>query len=100
MNDSEFDELLRVARGKDFLPPSFQHEVWRRIECAERSPSRLAVWFEAAAVGLGRPWAAATAVAATITFGLWFGAVSAPEPKDASKAYAESISPFAHSHGR
>ena len=100
MNDSEFDELLRVARGKDSLPPSFRHEVWRRIECAERSPSRLAAWFEAAAVGLSRPWAAVAAVAATVTFGLWFGALSAPGSKDASQVYAESISPFAHSHGK
>ena len=96
MNDSEFDDLLRTARGTDPLPPSFRQGVWHRIECAGQASTGLAAWLESVASRLARPWAAVAAVTATVTFGLWLGFVSAPEPKDAKVAYAESISPFAH----
>jgi hypothetical protein len=98
MNDSEFDDLLRTARSSEPLPPSFRHGVWHRIECAGtgRSSAGLAAWLESVASTLARPWAAAAAVAVTVTTGLWFGLASAPGPRDAKVAYAESISPFAH----
>jgi hypothetical protein len=96
MNDSEFDDLLKTAREMDPLPPSFRQGVWHRIECAGQPSAGLATWLESVAFTLARPWAAVAAVTATVTIGLWFGVASAPEPKDAKVAYAESISPFAH----
>ncbi len=96
MNDSEFDDLLRTARGKVPLPGSFRQGVWHRIErTAAESPRGLA-WFQGLVAVFARPWGAATGLAATVAVGLWLGAVSIPEPKDAKVAYAESISPFVH----
>jgi len=97
MNDSEFDDLLRTASGTEPLPPSFRQGVWHRIECASQPSTGLGAWLESVAATLARPWTALAAVAATVTIGLWFGVVTAPEPKDAKLSYAESISPFAHS---
>jgi hypothetical protein len=96
MTDSEFDDLLKAARGAEPLPPLFRQGVWHRIECAGQPSAGLAAWFGAMASTLARPWAAVAAVAATVTVGLWFGFASAPEPQDSKAAYAESISPFAH----
>ncbi len=79
------------------MPPSFRHAVWQRIEHADQGPAGLAAWLEFLAARLARPWAAASVVAVTVSTGLWFGVATAPEPKDAKTAYAESISPFAHS---
>lgn len=93
MNDSEFDDLLKAARGNDPLPHSFKQGVWHRIESAAAEPPTV---FQA----LGHQWVAALGVAAMVVAGLWLGEISIPETKDARAAYAESISPFAHAHGK
>jgi hypothetical protein len=98
MNDSEFDELLKSARGSSPLPASFRQGVWSRIESADTELPREATWFQSVIGALLRPWGAATAMAATVVAGIWLGAASVPETRDAKVAYAESISPFAHAH--
>jgi len=95
MNDSEFDDMLRTARGKVPLPDSFRHGVWQRVESAALDSAGAMRWWRTAATALLRPWNAAAGLAATVALGLWLGAATAPEPKDARTAYAESISPFA-----
>ena len=98
MNDSEFDDLLRTARGDVPLPGSFRQGVWHRIESgALESPRRL-VWLHSMVAAFLRPWGAAVGLAATVAAGIWLGAASIPDAKDAKVAYAESISPFAHVH--
>lgn len=93
MNDSKFDDLLKAARGDVPLPQSFKQGVWHRIESAADGPQAIFPSF-------GRPWVAALGVAASVVAGLWLGAISIPEIKDTQTAYAESISPFAHAHGK
>ncbi|WP_035610435.1 hypothetical protein [Haloferula sp. BvORR071] len=97
MNDSEFDELLRrAARDEAPLPPSFRQGVWHRIEMAAQHPPEGIPWLAAVAAVFSRPWGAFASVATTVALGLWLGAASLPEAPDAKAAYAESISPFAH----
>jgi hypothetical protein len=96
MNDSEFDDLLRTAKGEVPLPGSFRQGVWHRIESTAAESPRGLAWFQELVAVLVRPWGAAAGVAATVAAGLWLGAASIPEAKDAKVAYAESISPFAH----
>ena len=98
MNDSEFDDLLRTARVDVPLPGAFRQGVWHRIESAAlESPRRLA-WLSSLVAAFIRPWGAAVGMAATVAAGIWLGAASIPEAKDAKVTYAESISPFAHVH--
>lgn len=98
MNDSEFDDLLRTARGADPLPASFRQGVWHRIESAAVDTPHGAAWLRAAASVLLRPWGAVASVTATVALGLWFGVASIPDRQETKVAYAESISPFAHPH--
>ncbi|RYD33820.1 MAG: hypothetical protein EOP86_12480 [Verrucomicrobiaceae bacterium] len=98
MNDSEFDDLLRAARGSQPLPASFRQGVWRRIENAQAPiPSP---WYETVIGLITRPLGVVTGLAATVAFGLWLGAVTAPGPPDSRSAYIESINPFSHTHLR
>lgn len=100
MNDTEFDHLLRTTR--DFVPlsPSFRQGVWERLATAEAGCSSEIVRFPKRLTTCTRPWGAAASIAAMVTLGLWLGATTAPEAKDAKVAYAESISPFAHAYGK
>jgi hypothetical protein len=98
MNDSEFDDLLRTARGEVPLPDSFRHGVWQRVEAVAFDRAGALPWWRSAAVAVLRPWNAAAGLAATVALGLWLGAATAPEPEDTKTAYAESISPFAQAH--
>jgi hypothetical protein len=100
MNDSEFDDLLRTARGETPLPPSFRQGVWHRIESAAAESAPGLGWFQELIAVFARPWAAVAGVAATVAAGMWLGAASIPEAKDAKLAYAESISPFVHANHR
>jgi hypothetical protein len=98
MNDSEFDDLLRTARGNVPLPGSFRQGVWHRIESAGLEPARGFAWFNILVAAFVRPWGAAVGVVATVAAGIWLGAASMPDAKDAKVAYAESINPFAHAY--
>jgi len=95
MNDSDFDDMLRSARTASPLPSSFRQGVWRRIEndAAEVRGS----WFREILTAVTRPWGTAAGLAATVTLGLWLGAVTSPGEKQAQVAYANSISPFTQS---
>lgn len=95
MNDSDFDDMLRSARTASPLPSSFRQGVWRRIEndAAEVRGS----WFQEILTAVTRPWGTAVGLAATVTLGLWLGAITSPGEKRAQVAYANSISPFTQS---
>jgi hypothetical protein len=94
MNDHQFDEFLRTAKNECPLPSSFRQGVWSRIESA---PAECGVggakWKRLFNV-FSQPWGAAAGLAATILLGLWLGAVSAPTPVNAERAYVQSVSPF------
>lgn len=99
MNDREFDDLLRAADPPAPLPASFQQGVWNRIESrAVSDPTAGMVGFRPRAPKYIGIWGAAAGIAAMMALGLWLGAVTAPEPKDAKLVYAESISPIARTH--
>ncbi|MEO5715863.1 MAG: hypothetical protein ABIT37_20455 [Luteolibacter sp.] len=100
MKDSEFDDLLRTTRDDVPLPLLFHQEVWQRIENAEADRSPEIVRFPPVMAAIARPWGAVAGVAAMVTLGLWLGAATVPEGKDAKLAYAQSISPFAHSNDK
>ncbi len=100
MNDSELDNLLRATCDEVPLPPSFNREVWQRIENAESEVPAEIIIFPPVMNRITRPWGAVAGIAAMVTLGLWLGAATVPETKDAKQAYAESISPFAHGHGK
>ena len=100
MNDSEFDDLLRTARGEGPLPASFRQGVWHRIENAAAESAPGLGWIHDLIAVFARPWAAAAGVAATVMAGLWLGAASIPKANEAKFAYAESISPFIHATHR
>lgn len=100
MNDKEFDDLLKLARGTCPLPTSFRQGVWGRIERAESEVSKGTAWFPTVIGAVVRPWGAVVGMAATITAGIWLGSASIQEADDPMQAYGQSISPFAHTHGR
>lgn len=98
MKDTEFDDLLRNARGDISVPDSFRSEVWNRIAAeGQRSPL---TWIHSLVDGFVRPWSAFCGVTATVALGLLLGALSAPGSTDPKMAYAESISPFLQSAQR
>jgi hypothetical protein len=92
MNDPEFDDLLRAARGDVSLPDSFRRDVWKRIETQE--VSRPASWAERFFGAILRPAGAATMITFMVAIGLWAGALGGPDVPDVKVSYVESISPF------
>lgn len=98
MNDSEFDDLLRSAKGDFPLPGSFRQGVWHRVEAAGLEPKPGFAWFHVFLDGSTRPWSAASGLAAIIAMGLWLGASSTPDSTSERMAYANSISPFTRNH--
>lgn len=96
MNDPDFDDLLRSARGNLPLPSSFRQAVWRRIETDAVVSGRQ--WWSGVLAIITRPWGAVTGLAATVALGLWLGAVTPHGEERNRAAYADSISPFAQSH--
>lgn len=92
MNDTEFDDMLRRARGDVALPDSFRRDVWNRIASeGQRAPMR---WFRSLADYIVRPWSTVCGVTAIVAVGLWLGALSGARSTDAKIVYAESVSPF------
>ncbi len=100
MNDSEFDQLLRMIVDDHPLPALFNQEVWQRIGSVEADGSSGITRFPPIISTIARPWGAVAGIAAMVTLGLWLGAATAPDSKDAQLVYAESISPFAQAHGK
>ncbi|WP_035608010.1 hypothetical protein [Haloferula sp. BvORR071] len=96
MNDSDFDDLLRSARGDRPLPTSFRQQVWRRIENdAAALPLR---WYHRVFAAVTKPWGAAAGFAATVAIGLALGLITTPKEDSSASSYAYSISPFAQTH--
>jgi hypothetical protein len=97
MNDSDFDDLLRSARGESSLPKSFRQEVWRRVENDAAATGTIPLWYRIF-TSVAKPWGAATGLAATVALGLWLGTITASKEEPSPTAYAYSISPFAQTH--
>jgi hypothetical protein len=99
MKDSEIDDLLRSTSDRISLPASFRHEVWRRIESAEREHSRAPGGLREWVSWLFQEWPAAVGVAGAVALGLALGALAPPDARDAQASYVRSISPFEpHEH--
>lgn len=94
MNDLDFDQLLRSARGVAPLPTTFRTQVWRRIEAdANAMPlwrRRIDWWCEQ----LLRPSVATASVLATVVLGASLGLTARPDPVEAENHYLRSVSPF------
>ena len=97
MKDQEFDDLLKLARGKVPLPTSFHHDVWKRIHEAECDSAEKHRLIDNLIIAFVRPRGIAAGIAAMVTLGLWLGDLSVPDSSATQVAYAASISPFAHS---
>jgi hypothetical protein len=97
MNDSDFDDLLRSARGESPSPHSFQSGVWRRIE-NDAAQVGLRPWYMRAFAAVAKPWITVAGLAATVTLGLWLGTVTSAKQQPTASEYAYSISPFAQTH--
>ena len=95
MKDTEFDDLLRKARGEVPLPASFHLEVWNRIHEAESESRQSNPVIQKLVTAFVRPWGAAAGIAAMVTLGLWLGNMTVPDTTGSQVAYAASISPFA-----
>ena len=98
MNNSEFDDLLRTAKGDFPLPGSFRHNVWHRVEAAGLKSKPGFAWFHALLDVLTRPWCAASELVAVMALGLWLGASGMADTKSDPMTYARSISPFTQHH--
>lgn len=98
MNDAEFDDFLRTARGNVSLLGSFRRDVWKRIESAEIT--RPVGWVERVLVAVLKPAYATATIASMIALGLWAGSAGGLSHSDAREAYAQSVSPFLAAHER
>lgn len=96
MTDSELDALLRDTSKTVEVPPTFQREVWRRIETASsRSLAhRLRGFVEALLLPVTRPALASVVLLLTIAGGVSLGVRNATAAGPDDTAYAEAVSPF------
>lgn len=94
MNEEHLDQLLHTWKAEAEQPPSFQRDVWRRIEMTEPPPAALG-WLGLFLNWVARPVPAfavcALALAAGVTAGGFLDSASSPS---AAHAYADSINPF------
>ena len=95
MTDSQLTKILLPADDEPCLPPSFQRQVWLRIESA--STSSLGVSFRIGKIFslLKNPLGAVATVLLTTFIGLGLGAGSVTKTENGKEAYVESVSPFA-----
>lgn len=94
MNDSDFDQMLRSARGPSPLPANFRSEVWRKIQAEAATVPQWQRWLESCLELLLRPPVAAAGVLATILLGATLGMSGKPDPVEAENHYIRSVSPF------
>ena len=96
MNDEDLNQMLQSWRQEPELPPSFQRDVWHRIETAGASTSPVTAWFADLLNWLARP---APAIATCVlTLGVGFvagGMVGSADSGTKAAAYAYSIDPLA-----
>lgn len=92
MNDADLDSWLRALPRQVEVPPSFQRDVWNRInEAAPRSP-----WWQGEWLTLVRPTVMAGAAAMVIFVGAWLGRAHLSE-RDGAVVYVQAVSPFVSS---
>lgn len=100
MNDSELDQLLKLAQIPVPIQAGFRRDVWLRIEAAEadiRKPrvSRLVERFFG---WLALPPVAVATCSVMVAAGVWLGLESGNPAPQGEVAYIQSISPFAQTH--
>lgn len=98
MKDSELDQLLRASIVPAPLPPSFQHDVWSRIQSHAAAPGLFRITMERFLGFFAVPSVAAATCAAMVVTGVWLGLNSQVSTPTGDVAYLQSISPFAHNH--
>lgn len=102
MNDDQLHQLLRSVELKPEFPPSFQRNVWARIQLEESLSwkVKLQTTFETFFHWMARPVPAMATVALTIALGasLAFTEENRSKHATAQLAYIESVSPFAAAH--
>lgn len=94
MTDSQLEQLLRQSETRIEPPESFRCGVWNRIEADALDRRRPLLWLENTLSALANPLPGTAAIAFTIAFGLWMGALLPTGPDDSKRAYVESVSPF------
>jgi hypothetical protein len=102
-DDAPLDKLLHEWKPKAQLPPRFQEQVWRRIECAETAPAptlTLAQLFTAWLISrLPRPALATAYVAVLLAIGAGVGWNQARQETvrvttELGVRYAQSVDPY------
>lgn len=75
MKDPELDDLLREWKTDSSVPPSFQRQIWHRIEAAESASfkARFGSWWSAFAAMMMRPRLAASAALLVACLGAGIG---------------------------
>ena len=96
MNEEHLNQLLHAWKVETETPPSFQREVWRRIELAEPPCPAPSGWLALFLNWVARPVPAVAVCAVALAVGITAGgfARSGPAPS-AAEAYADSINPLA-----
>ena len=98
MNDDQLHQLLRESPAPVSLPPSFNREVWARIEAEEATSLRTALsqLWQAWLGALARPAPALATIAVCMLLGGGFGWIQHREAfrTQGELAYVQSINPF------
>lgn len=95
MNEDELNRMLHTWKAEVDLPPSFQRDVWRRIEAGKPATPVLARLLEPFLNWLARPLPATVACALALTVGLTAGSMVGSANLQPAAAYAASINPVA-----
>lgn len=95
--DEKLGALLRESCSHSALPPRFQENVWRRIECAEKHNSAMvdSTWLEVIAGWVLRPRLAFAVAAALMVAGIGFGWSRGEQlaRQDAQSRYIAAVAP-------
>ncbi|RBP38606.1 hypothetical protein DES53_111125 [Roseimicrobium gellanilyticum] len=96
MNDEKLNQMLHSWKVEAELPPSFQRDVWRKIETAQANTSVFANWLTSFLNWLAKPLPAVATCALTLGAGLVVGGlVGRDQSVSKPAAYAYSIDPLA-----
>lgn len=96
MNDETLNQMLQSWKPEADLPPSFQRDVWRRIETDQARTSSVSEFLSAFLNWLAKPLPAAVTCVLTLGVGLVTGGmVGGTRFETKTAAYAYSIDPLA-----
>ncbi len=95
MNEEDLTRSLHAWNAGADLPPSFQREVWRRIELAENDRAAPVGWLDRFLLWVARPLPATAVCALALAIGIAVGGHSGGATPPAAATYANSINPLA-----